>query len=88
MNRDQLLDVPVARTGVKSVDDGEAWPPEFAKYSATTVKTTHSSSQTPVATACALLTAPSLVSASAARSICVAEFRSPNSVVPSLEDRR
>ena len=35
-NRDQLLDVPVASTGVKSVDDGEAWPPEFAKYSATT----------------------------------------------------
>ena len=36
-NRDQLLDVLVASTGVKSVDDGEAWPPEFAKYSATTV---------------------------------------------------
>ena len=27
----------VASTGVKSVDDGEAWPPEFAKYRASTV---------------------------------------------------
>ena len=26
-NRDQLLNVPVASTGVKSLDDGEAWPP-------------------------------------------------------------